>query len=150
MRSLSAVLLALFVSIAAAAPAQAQTIGTFRWRLAPYGSVMTLTVTQRGSVYELIGFETQCGGNLTLPVNGVGVVQADGRVFLGLTSITVDGRGLHTRALINTTDFNGFWSDNAGNTSQTFQFNPPPACQPPLGPRTGPSAPDQPPAADRQ
>lgn len=150
MRSLSASLFALIVSAALAAPAQAQTLGTFRWRLAPYGSVLALTVTQRGSVYELIGFEAQCGGNLSLPVNGVGVVQADGRVFLGLTSITVDGRGLHTRALINTSDFSGFWSDNAGNTSQPFEFNPPPTCQPPLGPRTGPSSPDQPPAADQQ
>lgn len=144
MRSITVLILVL-VGFLAAVPAHAQTLGTFRWRLAPYGSVLTLTVTQRGAVYELIGFEAQCGGNLSLPVNGVGVVQADGRVFLGLTSITVDGRGLHTRALINTADFSGFWSDNAGNTSQTFQFNPPPTCQPSLGPRTGPSSPDLPP-----
>ncbi len=137
--ALTAVALALSV-----VSAGAQTIGTFRWRLAPYGSVLTLTVTQRGSVFELIGSEAQCGGNLTLPASGVGVIQADGRVFLGITSITVDGRGLHTRALINTSDFNGFWSDNAGNTSQTFQFNPPPTCQPPLGPRTNPLSGDEP------
>ena len=103
---------------------------------------MNITVTQRGSVYELIGFETQCGGNLSLPVSGVGVLQANGQVFLGLTSINEQGRGLHTRAYVNPTTFSGTWSDNAGNTNQNFVFNPGTTC--PGGPRTGPSSPDEP------
>lgn len=131
------------VLFAAAAPAGAQTIGTFRWQLAPTGSVLNLTVTQQGSIYLLSGFEAQCGGNLSLPVSGVGVVQANGQVFLGLTSINENGRGIHTRAYVNLTTFNGSWSDNTGYSNQSFVFNPGVTC--PGGPRTGPSAPDTPP-----
>jgi hypothetical protein len=126
----------------AAVPASAQSLGTFRWQLQPYGSVLTINVTQQGGIYLLDGFEAQCGGNLSLPASGIAVPQADGRVMLGITSINEQGLGLHTRALINTTDFNGFWSDNAGNTSQTFRFNPGVTC--PAGPRTGPTSPDAP------
>ena len=124
-----------------AAPASAQNLGTFRWQLQPYGSVLNLTVVQQGSVYLLDGFEAQCGGNASLPVSGVAVPQANGTVMIGVTSINEQGRGLHTRATINTSDFNGTWSDNAGNTNQTFRFNPGVTC--PGGPRTGPTSPDQ-------
>ena len=133
----------LFIVTAAlvAAPASAQNLGTFRWQLQPYGSVLNLTVVQQGSVYLLDGFEAQCGGNASLPVSGVAVPQANGTVMIGVTSINEQGRGLHTRATINTSDFNGTWSDNAGNTNQTFRFNPGVTC--PGGPRTGPTSPDQ-------
>lgn len=124
----------------AAAPASAQTIGTFRWQLAPYGSVVNITVTQQGSIFLLAGFEEQCGGNLSLPLSGVAVPQASGQVFLGFTSINENGRGLHTRAYVNLSNFNGEWSDNAGNSSQPFVFNPGTTC--PGGPRTGPVSPD--------
>jgi len=141
MRTLSALALALFV--VSVAPAGAQTIGTFQWQLQPYGSVLSLTVTQRGSVYELIGFEAQCS-NLSLPVSGVGVPQANGTIFFGVTSINENGRGLHTRIYVNPGNgYNGTWSDNAGNTNQVAKFNPAttPVC--PGGPRTGPTSPDQ-------
>lgn len=126
----------------AAAPASAQgtVLGTFQWQLAPYGSVLHLTVTQQGSLFLVHGFEAQCGGNLSLPVSGVAVSQASGQVFFGLTSINENGRGIHTRAFINTSNFNGTWSDNAGNTNQSFVFNPGTTC--PGGPRTGPTSPD--------
>lgn len=127
--------------VAAAVPASAQTVGTFQWQLAPYGSVLNLTVVQQGTIYLLDGFEAQCGGNASLPVSGVGIVQANGQVFLGLTSITVDGRGLHTSAFVNLTNFNGSWSDNANNSNRPLIFNPGDPC--PLGPRTGPMVPDQ-------
>lgn len=125
----------------AAAPASAQTIGTFRWQLATYGSVLNLTVVQQGSLFLLSGFEAQCGGNASLPVSGVAVPQANGQIFIGVTSITENGQGLHTRAFINLTDFNGSWSDNANNTNQPFVFSPGETC--PGGPRTGPTVPDQ-------
>ena len=84
-----------------AAPASAQNLGTFRWQLAPYGSVLHLTITQQGSIFLLNGFEAQCGGNLSLPVSGVAVPQANETVFLGLTSINENGSGIHTRAYVN-------------------------------------------------
>jgi hypothetical protein len=122
------------------APAGAQSLGTFRWQVAPFGSVITLNVTQQGSIYLLDGFESQCGGNATLPVSGVGVVQANGQVFFGLTTITEQGRGLHTQASISTTGFSGTWRDNA-NQNGTFVFNPGVTC--PGGPRISPIVPDQ-------
>jgi hypothetical protein len=144
MRSLTVSMLALVVFLATT-PAYAQTIGTFRWQLQPYGAVVNLTVTQRGGVYELIGYEEVCAGLLRrLPVTGAAVPQPDGRIMFGFTTINEFGRGLHTRAVIDFPSLNGFYSDNAGNTSQPFAFNPGTIC--PLGPRTGPSAPDVPPS----
>ena len=135
---------AFVVFLLSAAAAEAQTIGTFHWQLSPYGSVLTLTVTQRGSVYELIGFESQCGGNLSLPASGVAVPQANGTIFFGVTSINERGRGLHTRGFITLPTLSGTWSDNAGNTNQPFLSVPGgPVC--PGGPRTDPLSGDAPP-----
>jgi hypothetical protein len=128
--------LAVLAVVASARSTSAQTIGTFSWQLAPYGSQVVVTVTQNGSTYDLRGVETQCGGNASLPVTGMAVPQANGLVLIGLTTINERGRGLHTTAFINTTNFSGTWSDNAGNTNQQFRFNPGTTC--PGGPRTDP------------
>jgi hypothetical protein len=127
-------------ALATTAPAAAQSLGTFRWQLAPFGSVLQLTVTQQGAVYILNGFEAQCGGNASLPVWGVAVPQANGSVFMGLTTITEGGRGLHTRATILLSDLGGSWQDNA-NSNGTLVFNPGPTC--PGGPRVSPVVPDR-------
>ena len=132
--------LILSVLVLSATPALAQSLGTFRWQVQPYGSVLQISVTQQGGIFLLDGIELQCGGNASLPVNGVAVPQTNGSVILGLTTINENGRGIHTRATINTSDFNGFYSDNAGNTNQPFVFNPGVTC--PGGPRTGPTSPD--------
>ena len=132
--------LALIAAFASAVPAGAQSLGTFRWHLQPFGSVLNLNVVQQGSIYLLNGFEAQCGGNPSLPAWGVAVPQANGSVLIGVTTITNAGRGLHTRASINLTDFSGGWSDNA-NQSGTFTFNPGVTC--PGGPRIDPIVPDQ-------
>jgi hypothetical protein len=124
----------------AAAPAGAQTIGTFRWQLSPLGSVLNLTVTQQGSLFLIHGTEEQCGGNLSLPVTGLAVPQANGQIFIGVTSINETGRGIHTRAYVNLTDFNGTWADNTGYFNQPFLFNPGTTC--PGGLRTDPNSGD--------
>jgi hypothetical protein len=131
--------LILAVLVLSATPAFSQSLGTFRWQVQPYGSVLRISVTQQGDIFLLDGVELQCGGNASLPVNGVAVPQANGSVILGLTTINENGRGIHTRATVNTSDFNGFYSDNAGNTNQPFVFNPGETC--PGGPRTGPNNP---------
>jgi hypothetical protein len=131
--------LTLLALVLSAAPAFAQSLGTFRWQLQPYGSVLQISVTQQGGIFLLDGIELQCGGNASLPVNGVAVPQANGSVILGMTTINENGRGIHTRATVNTADFGGFYSDNAGNTNQPFIFNPGETC--PGGPRTGPIVP---------
>ena len=142
MRTFSA--LVLVALIFAAAPAQAQVLGTFRWQLEPYGSYLNLTLTQKGNLFVVEGFEFQCGGNASLPVTGLIVPQANGLFFFGLTSITEQGQGLHTRAFMNVaSNFSGTWSDNGpGNTNLPFVFQPGP--QPATctgGPRTAPTKP---------
>lgn len=132
-------ILAALALVASSQQASAQVIGTFAWQLAPYGSQIVVTVTQNGSTYDFRGVETQCGGNATLPVTGMAVPQANGQILIGLTTINERGRGLHTTAFINTSNFNGTWSDNAGNTNQQFRFNPGTTC--PGGPRTDPNNP---------
>ncbi|MDH4067226.1 MAG: hypothetical protein OEW19_22725, partial [Acidobacteriota bacterium] len=77
----------LLVVLLVAAPAGAQSLGTFRWRLANFCSVLNLTVVQYGGVYSLIGYEEQCGGNPRLPVYGTAMLQADGTIWMGLTTI---------------------------------------------------------------
>lgn len=134
------VLFALVTLFACAVPASAQSLGTFRWQLQPFGSVLNLNVVQQGTIYLLNGFEAQCGGNPSLPAWGVAVPQANGSVFIGVTTITNAGHGLHTRAFINLTDFSGGWADNA-NQSGTFAFNPGTTC--PGSPRIDPIVPDQ-------
>lgn len=145
MRTISAFVLAALVVAAVPTFAQAQVLGTFRWKLEPYGSVLNLTLTQKGNLFEVEGFEFQCGGNLSLPVTGLIVPQTNGTFFFGLTSINEHGRGLHTRAYMTTANnFGGTWSDNAGNVNQPFLFQAGP--QPAFcsgGPRTNPTAADQ-------
>ena len=149
MRMISAFVLAALVVAAVPTSAQAQVLGTFRWKLDPYGSVLNLTLTQKGNLFEVEGFEFQCGGNLSLPVTGLIVPQTNGTFFFGLTSINESGRGLHTRAFMTAANnFGGTWSDNAGNINQPFLFQAGP--QPATcigGPRTGPTSGDQSPAA---
>lgn len=139
MRTVSVALLAIVWAL----PADAQTLGTFQWQVQPYGSVLHLTITQVGNLYRLEGFESQCGGNATLPVTGLAVPQANGDLILGVTTINERGKGLHTRATITAGQgFSGFYSDNAGNTNQPFKLNPGTTC--PGGPRTDPISADAP------
>lgn len=128
----------------------AQTIGPYRWQLQPYGSVVNITFTPKGDQFEMSGFEEVCAGTLRRwPLTGHAVFQPDGRLMFGFTTINDQGRGLHTRAIIQLSDFNGFYADNAGNgggaLGAVFRFNPGPVC--PLGPRTTPNTPDPTPAS---
>lgn len=130
--------LALFALLAAAVPANAQTLGTFRWNLAPFCSVFNLTVVQEGAFFRLMGYEEQCGNNPRLPVTGNAILQADGRITLGLTTILPFGNGLHTYVTLDAT-LSGFWRDN-GNQNGNFVFNPGPVTG---GPRITPIVPDR-------
>jgi hypothetical protein len=137
------IVFALLLTTVCTLTAEAQVLGTFRWQVQPYGSVLNLTITQIGSLYRLEGFEAQCGGNASLPVHGVAVVQPNGDLILGVTTINERGRGIHTRATITAAmGFSGFYSDNAGNTNQVFKLNPGTTC--PGGPRIDPLSPDTP------
>jgi hypothetical protein len=132
----------------AATTVSAQTIGTFRWRTAPYCNVMTVTVTQVGNFYRLEGFDEQCGGNPRQPLWGIGVVQPNGSITFGFSQVMTPGsvKPVTIRASLSLPGLSGTWADNAGS-SGTFDFNP--TCTTGCGgPRTLPVVFDQPSGAD--
>lgn len=144
----AALVLALTV---AASTVSAQTLGTFRWRTAPYCNVMNVTVTAVGGVFRLEGFETQCGGNPSQPIWGIGLVQPNGSITLGFSVVPVPGPAnpVVIRASLGN-DFNGAWTDNEFSNG-TFEFNP--TCTVNCGgPRPTPASYDlaRTPAADAQ
>jgi hypothetical protein len=71
--------------------AEAQLIGTFKWRTEPYCNVLTLAVAQNGSVLTLSGFDQPCGSDQRLPAQGLAVLQPAGNVTLGLTILSLPG-----------------------------------------------------------
>lgn len=109
----------------AASTASAQSLGTFRWRTAPYCNVMHVTVTQVGSFYRLEGYDEQCGGNPRQPLWGIGVMQPNGSITFGLSQTMLPGpvKPVTIRTSIAFPDLNGTWADNAGN-SGTLEFSP--------------------------
>ncbi len=132
----------------AATTVSAQTIGTFRWRTAPYCNVMNVTVTQVGNFYRLEGYDEQCGGNPRQPLWGIGVVQPNGSITFGFSQVMTPGsvKPVTIRASIGLSDLSGSWADNAGS-SGTFEFNP--TCTTGCGgPRTTPVVFDAAPGAD--
>lgn len=131
--------LVIAVALAWAAPADAQTLGTFRWNTAPFCNVVNVTVIQHGGVYALVGYEEQCGGNPRLPVYGTAILQANGTIWLGWTTIFDFGNGLHTQATL-ASNLSGSWRDNA-NQNGTFVFTPGSVSG---GPRITPIVPDGP------
>lgn len=132
----------------AASTVSAQTIGTFRWRTAPYCNVMNVTVTQVGTFYRLEGYDEQCGGNPRQPLWGIGVMQPNGTITFGFSQVMTPGpvRPVAIRASLAFPQLSGSWSD--GTSSGTLEFNP--TCTVGCGgPRSVPAdvAPDAPDAA---
>lgn len=166
-----AVVVLAIVGVVGASSASAQVIGTFRWRIEPYCNVLTLTVTQNGSVLMLNGFDEPCGGSLRLPVQGIAVPQTNGSVTLGLTILSLPGGApVNIEAGLSLATGSGIWRDSAGR-SGPLAFNPattsgaprpltllsgppgPPGSPGPLGPQglpgaqgsSGPAGPQGPP-----
>jgi hypothetical protein len=122
-----------------ATAAEAQVLGTFRWRTEPFCNVLTLTVTQQTSdIFTLDGFEEQCGGNPRQPVHGIAVPQVNGTITLGLNVVMLPaGKPVNIEAGIGLASLSGTWRDSAGN-SGALTFGP---TQTSGGPRTGPIEP---------
>lgn len=108
-----------------ASAAAAQSVGQFRWQLQPYCNVVTLNVVQSGGLFQLDGYDDQCGG--TAPraaVVGTAFPNPSGLIGMGLTIVTAPtGTPLHVDASINPASVNGTWRDSSGNTG-TFTFTP--------------------------
>ena len=127
MRPTAAVVASLLGQLALMAPgvASAQSLGTFRWQLAPFCNAVTVTVTQGSGVYTLDGFDDQCGAPQRAPVVGVATPNPDGTIGLGFQIVTVPGgRLVGVDARISLSGLGGPWTDSAGN-SGTMVFDGP-------------------------
>lgn len=122
MRTLTATCTALALTGLMAASADAQTIGTFRWQLSPFCNVVSLTIIQQGSSYQLTGTDDGCGTGGIAPATGTALVASASSVVMGFSVISPTGGSRQYSATINLTNFNGTWAD--GDGSGTFSFNP--------------------------
>lgn len=104
--------------------AQGTILGTFRWQLQPYCNVITATVVQLGSIYQVNGTDDQCGAARAASVVGLAFPNPDGSIGFGLTTVTTPGGApLHTDARISLSTISGTWTDSAAQTG-TFAFVP--------------------------
>ncbi|MEZ5285002.1 MAG: hypothetical protein R2712_09385 [Vicinamibacterales bacterium] len=106
------------VSAVLAPSAAAQSLGAFRWQFQPYCNVVTLQVTQVGSVYRLEGFDDQCGaGRDQASAVGTAFLNPDGSIGFGLTIVAVPGGApVHVEAAIALSTLSGTWHDVSGAT----------------------------------
>jgi hypothetical protein len=111
------------MAAACASAASAQTIGTFRWQLRPYCNVITVTITQVGSLYRVEGRDDRCGAAQAGSVIGTAFVNPDGSVGLGLNVVSVpNGQPQPVAAAISLASLTGNWS--GGGTGGEFVFTP--------------------------
>ncbi len=105
-----------------AEPAMAQFIGTFSWLTSPNCNVITLNVTQTGTVFSVEGFDDLCGAQRRATVTGVATVNPDGSVGIGLNVLnpnvlnpTQDEVALsYLDISLNVATLAGTWQDNGG------------------------------------
>lgn len=102
-RARMAGLVTTMVAAMLAARADAQSLGTFTWQLQPFCNVVTVAITQNGSIYRLEGTDDQCGnGADAASVTGTAFPNADGTIGFGLNIVTAPGgRPVHVDAEIN-------------------------------------------------
>lgn len=125
-RSFSLVLIALSALIvgSSARPAAAQVVGTFRWRQQPYCNVITLSVVQSGGIYQVDGFDDQCGAGTRASASGLAFPNPNGSIGFGLTVVTTPGgTPLHIDATITLVALSGTWRDTSGTTG-AWTFTP--------------------------
>ncbi len=126
-------------SFVGGAHAGAQPLGTFSWQLQPYCNIITVNVTQNGSVYTLDGYDNQCGAATRAAVLGSAFMNPDLTIGLGLSIVaTPGGNPTHVDATIDMGTLSGTWRDSAANAG-TFALGAAAAGAPrPLGARSAP------------
>ncbi|MEZ5417460.1 MAG: hypothetical protein R2708_08955 [Vicinamibacterales bacterium] len=112
------------LSVSDARPAEAQVLGVFRWQMQPYCNVVTLTVIQQGSNYQLTGSDDLCGALQVAPATGTATLNPNGTIALAFDAILPTGAAAHVSAIMNLATVSGTWSDADGHTG-AFAFNPP-------------------------
>jgi hypothetical protein len=115
-----------FLVVAALMPAAvvtAQPLGTFRWQLQPFCNVITVTVTQVGSLYRVEGRDDRCGAARQGSVIGTAFLNPDGTIGMGLNVVSVpDGRPEPVAAVLSLATLNGTWS--GASTAGQYVFTP--------------------------
>lgn len=96
-----------------ATPAAAQTIGTFRWQLLPYCNVVSITVIQAGSLFQLIGTDDVCGQG-QMPLHG-SAVAAGSDVRMGFSIAIPGGRTSQVTSTVSLGTLAGDWDDESAN-----------------------------------
>lgn len=109
---------------AAASPADAQTLGTYRWQLQPYCNVITVTVVQQGGQYLLDGTDDQCGATVKAGVRGVAFVNQNGAIGFALTIVQANGNHVPIAATIASGSLSGDWLADGGALFGPFVFTP--------------------------
>lgn len=124
--------------LGAAGAADAQPLGSFRWQLQPYCNVVTVTITQSGSVFRLEGLDDRCGaGGAAASVIGTAFLNANGSVGFGLNIVDPGGTPLQVDATASLATLSGTWRDSASRNG-AFTFTPGAGTggggRPPVGP----------------
>jgi hypothetical protein len=85
--------------------------------LQPYCNVVTLAVTQNGTVFRLEGTDDQCGSGERASATGAAFPNPNGSIGIGLSIVSAPGGApLHVNATISTSTFSGTWQDSGGNS----------------------------------
>ncbi|MBP7777427.1 MAG: hypothetical protein KA371_09885 [Acidobacteria bacterium] len=100
--------------LGAAGTAGGQSLGTFTWQLQPYCNIVTVTVTQQGTIYTMDGYDDQCGVGSRAPLVGLATPNPDGTIEFGW-HLVASGTGLQIGARITLGTLGGTWSDSLDN-----------------------------------
>jgi hypothetical protein len=103
------------------AAAEAQSLGSFRWRLDPFAETVTFQVEQQGAVFVLSGFSERPGVARSAAY-GTAFIRPDGTAGMGFTTV-FDGIASNTDVLLDITTLSGTWRDDSGNAG-AFVFQP--------------------------
>lgn len=105
--------------------ADAQVLGTFRWRFAPFCNVVSVQVEQRGGAFRLSGSDNGCGllNESSMVVTGSASLNPGGTADMSLVLVYPEGFSVTTAMTISQATLSGTWKDNWGN-SGALTFNP--------------------------
>jgi hypothetical protein len=97
-------------------PAQAQSLGSFRWQLRPFCNVLTLTVTQVGGIYRMEGTDDRCGSGASSSVIGTAFMNREGSIGMGLNVVdAASGLASPLSAAIVLSTLSGEWQGSGGS-----------------------------------
>jgi hypothetical protein len=93
----------------------AQVLGPFTMQLAPFCNVITFTVVAQGPIFNVAGFDDNCGAATRLSAAGSVFPNPNGTVGGGLSIIGVGQVVGQVALMINAGGPSGTWTDNTGN-----------------------------------